>query len=187
MLAAVVHALKIWRHYLYGGKFEVFTDHQSLKYLFSQKELNLRQRRWMEFVKDYDVSIHYHPAKANVVADALSRKKILSTLLRRFWSNAGEIANFAGQLSIWDTEGRLFHLSIRPAIFQQIKECQQDDPQVQAVKENKEVVPNTEGVLCFKGRVIVPEKLKKKILEEAHQSKFSIHPGITKMYQNLKR
>ncbi|CAA0806544.1 Uncharacterized mitochondrial protein AtMg00860, partial [Striga hermonthica] len=73
-LAAVVHALKIWRHYLYGGKCEIFTDHKSLKYIFTQKELNMRQRRWLELVKDYDCTISYHPGKANVVADALSRR-----------------------------------------------------------------------------------------------------------------
>ncbi|CAA0840345.1 Uncharacterized mitochondrial protein AtMg00860, partial [Striga hermonthica] len=73
-LAAVVHALKIWRHYLYGGRCEIFTDHKSLQYIFPQKELNMRQRRWLELVKDYDYSIQYHPGKANVDADALSRK-----------------------------------------------------------------------------------------------------------------
>ncbi|CAA0814809.1 Uncharacterized mitochondrial protein AtMg00860, partial [Striga hermonthica] len=73
-LAAVVHALKIWRHYLYGGHCEIFTDHKSLQYIFTQKELNMRQRRWLKLVKDYDCSIQYHPGKANVVVDALSRK-----------------------------------------------------------------------------------------------------------------
>uniref|UniRef100_A0A2N9F3Y9 RNA-directed DNA polymerase n=1 Tax=Fagus sylvatica TaxID=28930 RepID=A0A2N9F3Y9_FAGSY len=73
-LAAVVFALKIWRHYLYGEKCEIYTDHKSLKYFFTQKELNMRQRRWLELIKDYDCSINYHPGKANVVADALSRK-----------------------------------------------------------------------------------------------------------------
>nr|KYP59799.1 Retrovirus-related Pol polyprotein from transposon 17.6 [Cajanus cajan] len=75
-LAAMVFALKIWRHYLYGARFSVFSDHKSLKYLFDQKELNMRQRRWMEFLKDYDFQLMYHPGKANVVADALSRKSI---------------------------------------------------------------------------------------------------------------
>ena len=75
-LAAVVFVLKIWRHYLYGARFEVFSDHKSLKYLFDQKELNMRQRRWLEFLKDYDFSLNYHPGKANVVADALSRKSL---------------------------------------------------------------------------------------------------------------
>jgi len=75
-LAAIVFALKIWRHYVYGGKFEVFSDYKSLKYLFDQKELNMRQRRWMEFLKDYDFELHYHLGKANIVADALSRKSL---------------------------------------------------------------------------------------------------------------
>ena len=75
-LAAVVFALKTWRHYLYGSQFQVFSDHKSLKYLFDQKELNMRQRRWMEYLKDYDFELLYHPGKANVVADALSRKRV---------------------------------------------------------------------------------------------------------------
>jgi hypothetical protein len=73
-LAAVVFALRVWRHYLYGTQVQIFTDHKNLKYLMSQKELNMRQRRWVELIKDYDCIIDYHPGKANVVADALSRK-----------------------------------------------------------------------------------------------------------------
>ena len=73
-LAAVVFALKNWRHFLYGAKCELYTDHKSLKYFFTQKELNMRQRRWLELIKDYDLTINYTPRKANVVADALSRK-----------------------------------------------------------------------------------------------------------------
>nr|GEZ25517.1 putative reverse transcriptase domain-containing protein [Tanacetum cinerariifolium] len=73
-LAAMVFALKIWRHYLYGETCDIFTDHKSLKYIFTQKELNMRQRRWLELLKEYDTNIQYHPGKANVVADALSRK-----------------------------------------------------------------------------------------------------------------
>ena len=73
-LAAVVYALKSWRHFLYGAKCELYTDHKSLKYFFTQKELNMRQRRWLELIKDYDLTINYTPGKANVVADALSRK-----------------------------------------------------------------------------------------------------------------
>ncbi|XP_070015007.1 uncharacterized protein [Nicotiana sylvestris] len=75
-LAAVIFALKIWRQYLYGVHIVVFTDHQSLQYLFKQRELNLRKRRWLELLKDYDVDILYHPGKANIVADALSRKSM---------------------------------------------------------------------------------------------------------------
>jgi len=73
-LTAVVFALKIWRHYLYGVPCKIYTDYQSLKYIFTQKELNLRQRRWLELLKDYNLQIQYHPGKANIVADALSRK-----------------------------------------------------------------------------------------------------------------
>ena len=73
-LAAVVHALKIWCHYLLGNHVHIYSDHKSLKYIFTQSELNLRQRRWLELIKDYDLEIHYHPGKANVIADALSRK-----------------------------------------------------------------------------------------------------------------
>ena len=75
-LAAIVFALKIWRHYLYGEKCFIYTDHKSLKYFLSQRELNLRQRRWMELIKDYDCVIDYHPRKANAVVDALSRKTV---------------------------------------------------------------------------------------------------------------
>nr|KYP61701.1 Retrovirus-related Pol polyprotein from transposon 17.6 [Cajanus cajan] len=75
-LAAIVFVLKLWRHYLFGSRFEVFSDHKSLKYLFDQKELNMRQRRWLEFLKDYDFQLNYHPGKANFVADALSRKSL---------------------------------------------------------------------------------------------------------------
>jgi ribonuclease HI len=79
-LAAVVHALKTWRHYLYGQKCDIYTDHKSLKYIFTQSELNMRQRRWLELIKDNELEIHYHPGKANVVADALSRKSQINML-----------------------------------------------------------------------------------------------------------
>ena len=91
-LAAVVFALKIWRHYLYGETCEVYTNHKSLKHIFDQKDLNLRQRRWMELLKDYDCNIHYHPSKANVVADALSRK------------SAGSLAHIAEEKRVITSE-----------------------------------------------------------------------------------
>ncbi|GJS89928.1 putative reverse transcriptase domain-containing protein [Tanacetum coccineum] len=78
-LGAVVFALKIWRHYLYGTKCIVFTDHKSLQHVLNQKELNMRQRRWLELLADYDCEIRYHPGKANVIADALSRKRIIKS------------------------------------------------------------------------------------------------------------
>ena len=70
----MVHALKIWRHYLIGHKSDIYTNHKSLKYIFTQIDLNMRQRRWLELIKDYDLDVHYHPRKANVVANALRRK-----------------------------------------------------------------------------------------------------------------
>ncbi|KAK8949028.1 hypothetical protein KSP39_PZI004936 [Platanthera zijinensis] len=73
-LATVIHALKIWRHHIYGVSCEIFTDNKSLKYIFDYQELNMRQRRWLEFLSDYNVDIQYYPGKTNVVADALSRK-----------------------------------------------------------------------------------------------------------------
>jgi ribonuclease HI len=82
-LAAVVHALKIWRHYIICKRCEVYSDHKSLKYIFTQPYLNLRQRRWLELIKDYDLGINYHPGKANVVADALSRRSHLNILATR--------------------------------------------------------------------------------------------------------
>ena len=95
-LAAVVFALKMWRHYLYGEKCRIFTDHKSLKYLLTKKKLNLRQRRWLELFKDYDYIIDYHPGKANVVANALSRKTISGLSLKhctwRFASNEALLA-----------------------------------------------------------------------------------------------
>ena len=103
-LAAVIYALKLWRHYLYGEDFEIFTDHKSLQYVFSQRELNLRQRRWIEHLKDFKCKISYHPGKANVVADALSRKSSgsLASLRMLEW----DIAEQFGQLNLRAVEPR---------------------------------------------------------------------------------
>jgi hypothetical protein len=79
-LATVVHDLKIWRHYLIRNKCDIYTNHKSLKYFFTQEDLNMRQRRWLELIKDYNLEIHYHPGKANVVVDALSRKSYCHNL-----------------------------------------------------------------------------------------------------------
>ena len=86
-LAAIVFTLKAWCHYLYGEQFEVFSDHKSLKYIFTQRDLNMRQCRWMKSLEDYTFTLHYHPGKANVVADALSRKSrgVLASIASREW------------------------------------------------------------------------------------------------------
>ena len=84
-LAAIDFSLKIWRHYQYGYQFEVFLDYKSLKYIFTQRGLNMRQRRWMEYLEDYELTLPYHPGKANVVADALSQKSqgVLASIASR--------------------------------------------------------------------------------------------------------
>ena len=107
-LAAIVFALKIWRHYLYGEKCFIYTDHKSLKYFPSQRELNLRQRRWMKLIKDYDCMIDYHPRKANVVADALSRKTVQT--LRALNPNFSLSDDGSGRI---DSETEFFDSSAR--------------------------------------------------------------------------
>ena len=100
-LVAVVFALKIWRHYLYGEEFEVYSDHKSLKYIFMQRDLNMRQRRWMEFLEDYDFTLYYHPGKGNVVADALRRKSrgVLASIASREWQMLKSVGQFGLQYS----------------------------------------------------------------------------------------
>ncbi|KAL8118502.1 hypothetical protein AgCh_016143 [Apium graveolens] len=117
-LAAIIFALKILRHYLYGDKCEIFTDHKSLKYIFTQKELNMRQRRWIELLKDYDVSIQYHPGKANKVADALSRKdfKNLAALVTQQQPLQREIEKFGLEFYHQDTVGMVSSLHVEPSL-----------------------------------------------------------------------
>ena len=98
-LAAIVFALNIWFHYLYGEEFEVYLDHKSLKYIFTQQDLNIRQCRWMELLEDYDFTLHYHPGKSNVVADALSRKSwgALASIASREWRMLETMGQFGLQ------------------------------------------------------------------------------------------
>ena len=100
-LAAIVFALKIWRHYLYGEQFEVYSDHKSLKYIFTQRDLNMRQLLWMEFLEDYDFTLHYHPGKANVVADALNQKSrgALASIASQEWKMLETMGQFGLQYS----------------------------------------------------------------------------------------
>ncbi|RVW18844.1 Transposon Ty3-I Gag-Pol polyprotein [Vitis vinifera] len=197
-LAAVVFALKTWRHYLYGEKFEVYSDHKSLKYIFTQKDLNSRQRRWMETLEDYDFALHYHPGKANVVADALSRKSYgqLSNLGLREFEMHAVIEDFELCLS---QEGRgpcLYSISARPMVIQRIVEAQVHDEFLEKVKAQLvagEIDENwsmyEDGSVRFKGRLCVPKdvELRNELLADAHRAKYTIHPGNTKMYQDLKR
>ena len=98
-LGAVVFAFKILRHYLYGEEFEVYSNHKSLKYIFTQEDLNKRQRRWMEFLEDYDFTLHYHPGKENVVADALNPKSrgALASIASREWQMLKTVGRFGLQ------------------------------------------------------------------------------------------
>ncbi|GKE77909.1 putative nucleotidyltransferase, ribonuclease H [Tanacetum coccineum] len=170
--AAVVFALKIWRDYLYGVKFIIYTDYRSLQYFLEKKDPNMRQRRWLDLLKDYDYEIRYHPGKANVVADALSRKEREKV-----------------------TRIHSIRMIVTSDLFNQIKAAQ-----LKALKEeNREgeriisYIPyleeDNQGIKTLQGRIYIPfrSNVKELLLEEAHKSKYSIHPGATKMYLDLKR
>ena len=136
-LAAVVFALKIWRHYLYGEPCEIFTDHKSLKYLFTQKELNMIQRRWLELLKDYDLTISYHPGKANVVADALSRKSAgnVAALLTTQKHILEDLRKIRIEVRFHETEAYLANLRVQPTLIERIKIAQSNDPKWQKIRD----------------------------------------------------
>ncbi|XP_070014159.1 uncharacterized protein [Nicotiana sylvestris] len=145
-LAAIVHTLMIWRHYLHGVSYEVFTYHCSLQHLFKQKGLNLRQRRWIELLKDYDITILYHPEKANVVADVLSRKAALANQLVR--------------LDILEPSRILACVVSQSLLFDRIREHQYDDPHLLVLKDKvlhdnaRDVTIGDDGVSLDKVKVI---------------------------------
>ncbi|GJW51480.1 putative reverse transcriptase domain-containing protein [Tanacetum coccineum] len=183
-LGAVVFALKIWRHYLYGTKCTVYTDHKSLQHILDQKELNMRQRRWLELLSDYDCDIRYHPGKANVVADALSRKErepplrvralvmTISLDLPKQILNAQTEARKPENIKSEDVGGMLIENAKFP----------------EAIREQK-LEPRADGTLCLNGRSWLPcyGDLRTVIMHESHKSKYSIHPGSDKMYQDMKK
>jgi hypothetical protein len=133
-LAAVIHALKLWRHHLMGTKCNIYTDHKSLKYIFTQVDLNMRQRRWLELIKDYDLEVHYHPGKANVVADALSRKSHCHCLSIEFFSNT-----LCWEMRMLNLEivpqGSLNHIAVKPILQDSIVTAQQHDCSIQVISE----------------------------------------------------
>jgi ribonuclease HI len=185
-LAAVVHALKTWRHYLYGQKCDIYTDHKSLKYIFTQSELNMRQRRWLE--------IHYHPGKANVVADALSRKSQVNMLAAH--PMPFELAKEFERLSLRflnNTQG--VTVELEPTLEQDIRKGQKDDKKINEIRQliidgkGTDFHEDAEGVIWFKDRLCVPDikSIRELILKEAHETTYSIHPSSEKMYQDLKK
>ena len=197
-MAAVVFALKIWRHYLYGVTCEIYTDHKSLKYIFQQRDLKLRQSRWMELLKDYDCSILYHPGKANVVADALSRKSSgslahISTERRALVKELHELIDQGLQWKV-TKKCLVAQFRVRSVYLDRVKAAQRKDPQLQRimfeVQQGKatEFMVDEEGVLRLGTRLCVPDvdDLRKELLEEAHYSAYSVDPGSTKMYHTLK-
>jgi hypothetical protein len=192
-LAIVVYALMILRYYLMEKTCELYTDHKSLKYIFTQLNLNLRQRRWLELIKDYDLGINYHPRKANVVADALSRRSQVSQLVVD--SMPFELCEEFDKINlriVVNTEA--IEMEVGSNLLQEIQKGQLEDKKIQEIKRNikEEKSPSfsedEEGVLWYKGRICVPniKELKDKILREAHESAYSIHPGGNKMYHDLK-
>jgi hypothetical protein len=136
-LAAVVFALRVWRHYLYGSQVQIFMDHKSLKYLMSQKELNLQQRRCVKLIKDYDCVIDYHPGKANAVADALSRKgkTIMNDMEVKEQGSIMELKRMDLQLSVGPEGLLLAQLKIQSMLRDKVLVAQQVDEKVRKIKE----------------------------------------------------
>jgi hypothetical protein len=133
-LVAVVHALKIWRHYIIGKRCEVYSDHKSLKYIFTQPDLNLRQRRWLELIKDYDLGINYHPGKANVLADALSRRSHLNMLATR--ELLPEFCKEFEKLNLGCVSNtEVVEMEVDSALEQNIRKGQLKDAKIQEIKE----------------------------------------------------
>ncbi|GJT11639.1 reverse transcriptase domain-containing protein [Tanacetum coccineum] len=170
-LGAVVFALKTWRHYLYGTKSVIYTDHKSLQHIFDQKDLNMRQRRWIELFSDYECEIRYHPGKANVVADALSRKERVKP--RRVRAMAMTIQSGM----------KVLILAAQKEAFEQ-----ENLPSERLNGLEQQMEKRDDGSLYFLDRIWVPlvGDVRITIMDEAHKSKYSVHPGADKMYYDLR-
>ncbi|GJV83224.1 putative reverse transcriptase domain-containing protein [Tanacetum coccineum] len=177
-LGAVVFALKMWIHYLYRTKCTVFTDHKSLQHILDQKELNMRQQRWLELLRDYHCEIRYHPGKPNLVADALSKKERVKPLrVRALVMTIG--LNLPKQILEAQTEA----LKPENLIAEDVRGMLQQD----LTKEKLE--PHADETLCLNNMSWLPRygNLRTLIMHESYKSKYSIHPGSDKMYQDLKQ
>jgi hypothetical protein len=193
-LATVVHALKIWCHYLLGNICHIYTYHKSLKYIFTQSKLNMRQRRWLELIKDYELEIHYHPGKANVVADALSRKASYHCLTVK--TSDITLCQEMEKLNLGMIQhGTLNQLKLESILLQRIISVQRSDKcmiyiheKIKAGKANC-IRKDDQGIVWFNNRIVVPknDEVRQQILDEAHLSRYSIHHGCTKMYHDLKQ
>ncbi|KAH0705906.1 hypothetical protein KY285_010431 [Solanum tuberosum] len=199
VLADVVFSLKIWRHYLYGVHVDVFTDHNSLRYVFTQKELNLIQSRWLELLQDYEMSILYHPGKTNVVVDALSRLSIGSTT--HFEEAKKEVARYVHRLArlgvrLMDSiEGGVVVMNgVESSLVSNVKEKQDQDPiflELKAIVHKQKVLTFEQGgddILRYQGILCVPmvDGLQVRIMEEAHRPRYSIYLGSTKIYRDFR-
>jgi hypothetical protein len=190
-LAAVVFALKSWWHYLYGESCDIYTDHKSLKYIFTQKELNLRQRQWLELIKYYDLSIHYNPGKANVVVDALSRSRVPKVALPLI----ADLDRLGITLCYVGTTSEETQMLIQSSLMERVRAAQQQDRLLQEVRKSvgdgkpREFTIDENDLVRFRGRLCVPQKseVKMDILREAHKTPYTVHPGKTKMYKDLKQ
>jgi hypothetical protein len=192
-LAVVVHALKIWRHYLMGNKCELYIDHKSLKYFFTQTELSMRQRRWLEQIKDYDMEINYYPSKANVVADALSQKIYCNNLMVKEEQPALHKEIEKLRIEIVD-HGQANELRVTYNLEDRIRTAQKSCAEIkdlrELMKEGKaeDYRLDEQGTMWLKGRICVPQDkaLLVQIMREAHDSRYLIHPGTKKMSKDLK-
>nr|GEZ31616.1 putative reverse transcriptase domain-containing protein [Tanacetum cinerariifolium] len=250
-LGAIVFTLKIWRHYLYGTKCTVSTDHKSLQHILDQKELKIRQHRWLELLSDDDCEIRYHPGKANVVVDALSRKEREPPLRVRalvmtigldlpkqilnaqtearkpenikeedvgVFTDHKNLQHILDQkelnirqrrwfelLSDYDCEIR-YHSGKANVVADALSRKEREPPLRNIKKEDvggmlvensrdpdkvrtKKLEPRTDGTICLIGRSWLPcyGDLRTVIMHESHKSKYSIHPGSDKMYQDMKK
>jgi hypothetical protein len=176
-----------------GNKCELFTDHKSLKYFFTQIELNKRQRKWLELIKDYDVKINYHPGKANVVADALSRKTYCNNLMVKEEQPALHEELEKLRIKFVD-HGQVNELRVTYDREERIRIAQKSSAKIRVLREQmkegkaRDYRLDEQGRVWLKEWICVPQDqaLLEQIMKQAHDSRYSNHLGSTKMYEDLK-